>query len=142
MRVVGNFRQIKQQRENSNQHIELHLDKVEYITHRKDGKYYQPFDFVDELETPMVITGDCLALANSRHVEEGEYAYRVFDKNGEEYELNEDKHLTLTVAYDFDADTTILTSASYTVTVPNEEFKQIKNDRSQAKKLKKGRKSR
>lgn len=142
MKLVGNIRQIKHNRDSNNQEVELHLDKVEYITHKKDGKYYQPFDFVDELDTPLVITGDCLALASTKHVAEGENAFLVFEKTGDDYELNENKHLSITVAYDYDADTTILTSATYTVTVPNEEFKQIKSDRSEARKKKKGRKSR
>lgn len=138
MRVVGNIRQIKQHRDSSNQHIELHLDKVEYITHRKDGKYYQPFDFVEELDTPLVITGDCLALANSKHVADGENSFNVFDKAVDNYELNENKQLELTVAYDFDADTTLVTSATYTVTVSNEEFTQLKSNRNKARKQKKG----
>lgn len=141
MKVVGNIRQIKQQRDSNNQQVELHLDKVEYITHRKDGKYYQPFDFVEELDTPLVITSDCLALASSKHVEEGEYSFHVFDKAGDNYELNENKQLALTVAHDFDSDTTLVTSATYTVTVSNQEFTQLKSDRNKARKQKKGRKS-
>ena len=141
MRVVGNIRLIKPQRDSQNEQIELHLDKVEYITLRKDGKYYQPFDFVEELDTPLVITGDCLALANSKHIAEGEYAFQVFDKAGDAYALNENKQLALTVAHDFDSDTTLVTAATYTVTVSNEEFKQLKSESSKARKQKKGRKS-
>ena len=142
MKLVGNIRQIKQHRDSGNREIELHLGNIEYITHRKDGKYYQPFDFVDELDSPIVITGDCLALADSRHVAEGENIFRVFDKTGDDYVLNENKQLSLTLAYDFDTDTTILASATYTVTLPNEEFKQLKSERSKARKKNKGRKSR
>ena len=141
MKLVGNIRQIKQHRDSSNREIELHLDNIEYITHRKDGKYYQPFDFVDELDEPLIITGDCLALADSRHMADGENTFRVFDKTGEDYVLNENKHLSLTLAYDFDSDTTILASATYTVTIPNEDFKQLKSERSKARKKNKGRKS-
>lgn len=142
MRVVGNIRQIKQQRDTGNQEVALHLDKVEYITHRKDGKYYQPFDFVEELDTPLVITGDCLALAGAKHVTEGENAFVVFDKVAEDYVLNENKQLSLTVAHDFDSDTTLVTSATYIVTVSNEEFTQLKSARNKARKQSKSRKGR
>ncbi|WP_161888028.1 hypothetical protein [Pontibacter russatus] len=142
MKLVGNIRQLKQHRDSGNREIELHLDNIEYITHRKDGKYYQPFDFVDELDSPLVITGDCLALADSRHVTDGENTFRVFDKTGEDYVLNEHKQLSLTLAYDFDTDTTILATATYTVTLPNEEFKRLKSERSKARKKNKGRKNR
>lgn len=141
MRLTGNIRQIKNSRDSRNSDVAVYITTVEYITHKKDGKYFQPFDFVEELDTPLVITGDCLALSNQKHVEEGEYGFDVYDKTGDEYELNENKHLSLTVDYDYDANVTILTSASYTVTVSNEEFKQIKDDRNRARKLKKGRKS-
>ena len=141
MKLVGNIRQIKQHRDSSNREIELHLDNIEYITHRKDGKYYQPFDFVDELDEPLIITGDCLALADPKHVADGENTFRVFDRMGDDYVLNENKYLSLTLAYDFDSDTTILASATYTVTIPNEDFKQLKSERSKARKKNKGRKS-
>ena len=142
MRVVGNIRQIKQQRDTSNQEVALHLDKVEYITHRKDGKYYQPFDFVEELDTPLVITGDCLALAGAKHVKEGENSFVLFDKVADDYVLNENKQLALTVAHDFDSDTTLVTSATYIVTVSNEEFTQLKSARNKARKQTKSRKGR
>ena len=142
MKLEGNIRQIKNNRDSRNNDVAVHINSVEYITHRKDGKYYQPFDFVEELDTPFVITGDCLALASTKHVEEGEYEFNVYDKTGEEYVLNENKHLSLTLDYDYDANITILTSASYTVTVSDEEFKQIKTDRSKARKQKNSRKNR
>lgn len=138
MKLVGNIRQIKQHRDSNNEQVELHVDKVEYITHKKDGKYYQPFDFVEELDTPLVITGDCLALASTKHIAEGENFFVVFDKVGGGYELNGNKQLALTVAHDFESDTTLVTSATYTVTVSNEEFTQLKSDRSKARKQKKG----
>ena len=142
MRLTGNIRQIKNSRDSRNSDIAIHINTIEYITHKKDGKYFQTFDFVEELDTPLIITGDCLALSNKKHVEEGEYEFEVYDKTGDDYELNENKHLSLTVDYDYDANVTILTSATYTVTVSNEEFKEIKSERSKARKLKKGRKSR
>lgn len=138
MRLTGNIRQIKNTRDSRNSDVAVHINTIEYITPKKDGKYYQDFDFVDELDTPLVITGDCLALIHSKQIEEGEYEFHVFDKTDEDYERNENKHLSLTVTYDYDANVTILTSASYVVTVTNEEFKQIKTDRSKARKQKKG----
>lgn len=142
MRLTGNIHQIKNSRDSSNRDIAVHINTVEYVTQKKDGRYYQAFDFVEELDTPLVITGDCLALIPSKHAAEGEYAFNVFDKTGEDYALNENKHLSLTVAYDYDMDIAILTSASYVITVSNEEFTQIKSERSKARKQKKGRKSR
>ncbi|WP_162054227.1 hypothetical protein [Pontibacter pamirensis] len=145
MRVTGNIRQIKNSRDSRNKDIAVHINTVEYITQKKDGKYYQAFDFVDELDIPLVITGDCLALTNSKQSAEGEYEFQVFDTTEEDdYELNENKHLALTLDYDFDAEVAILTSATYTITVSNEDFKQIKSERSKARKQKqgKGRKNR
>ncbi|GHA80799.1 hypothetical protein [Pontibacter akesuensis] len=138
MRLKGNLSQIKNSRDNQNVDVELYIDKIEYITNKKDGRYTQPFEFVDELDTPLVLTGDCLARVQDKHLEEGEFAYQVYDKVEGEYVLNPDKYLELTVAYDFDADLTILTAAYYTVTVSNEEFKDIKAERSKEKKQKKG----
>lgn len=134
MRLTGNIQHIKAKRDSANIGIEIHLDKIEYVTHRKDGKYYQPFDFEDILDTPLVITGDCLARISSKQLEEGEYEFQVYDKVGEEYVLNPNKELALTITYDFDSDLTILTEVYYTVTVSNDEFKQLKSDRSKAKK--------
>lgn len=142
MKLEGNIRQIKNNRDSRNHDVAVHINSVEYVTHRKDGKYYQPFDYVDELTTPLIITGDCLALTHSKHLEMGEYEFKVFDKVGEEYELNENKHLSLTLDYDYDVNITILTSATYSVIVSDEEFKQIKTDRSKARKQKKSRKNR
>jgi hypothetical protein len=138
MKLTGNLADIKQKRDTKNQGIEIEVDQVEYITHKKDGKYYQPFEFLDELSTPLVITGDCLSRTNNNHLEEGEYEFHVFDKEADEYVLNENKSLFVTTAYDYDDQLTILSSVTYTVTVSNEEFKQIKTDRYKANKPKKG----
>ncbi|GAB3528384.1 hypothetical protein GCM10027443_06190 [Pontibacter brevis] len=138
MKLTGNIRQIRNSRDSRNSDVAVHLNTVEYITHKKDGKYYQPFDFVDELDTPLILTGDCLSLANAKQVAEGEYEFNVYDKVGDEYEFNENKLLTLTLDYDYDAGITILTEATYTVTVSNEEFKQIKDERNKARKKKQG----
>lgn len=134
MRLKGNIQDIKGKRDSNNKGIEIHLDKIEYITHRKDGKYYQPFDLVVDLDVPLVITGDCLARVSSKQLEEGEYEFQVYDKVGDDYVLNPNKELALTITYDYDADLTILTEVYYTVTVSNEEFKQIKAERQKARK--------
>ncbi|GAB3812074.1 hypothetical protein [Pontibacter rugosus] len=138
MKLQGNILDIKNTRDSKNLGIEIHLDKIEYITNKKDGRYNQPFDFIDELETPMVITGDCLARINNKHLQDGEYDFQVYDKVGEEYVLNPDKFLSVLITYDFEADITILTSVEYSVTVTNEEFKQIKAERSKEKKQLRG----
>jgi hypothetical protein len=142
MRLSGNLQDIKRTRDDANSTIEIQIDKIEYVTYKKDGRFFQPFDFVDELDSPLVITGDCLARTDNKHLEEGEHEFQVYDKIGEEYTLNPDKMLYLTTAYDFDVDITILTDLEYTVTVPNEDFQQIKKDRSIEKKAQKGRRNR
>lgn len=136
MRLKGNIQDIKAKRDSNNKGIEIHLDKIEYITQKKDGKYYQPFDLVVDLAEPVVITGDCLARIPNKHLEEGEYEFEVYDKEGEEYVLNPDKELALTVTYDFDADLNILTEVYYTVTISNEEFKVLKAEQHKARKTK------
>ncbi|WP_242917743.1 hypothetical protein [Pontibacter liquoris] len=138
MKLTGNITAIKQKRDNSNQDIALAINKIAYVTHKKDGKYYQPFEFEDELPAPLVITGDCLARIPNTYLEEGEYEFQVFDKTGDAYVLNENKALAITTAYDFDEQLTILSSVSYVVTISNEEFKQLKTDRAKAGKSKKG----
>ena len=142
MRLKGDLQRIKTKRDDGNHDIELHIDKIEYVTYKKDGRFYQPFDFVDEPDTPLTITGDQLARLTGKHLEEGEHEFLVYDKTDEGFEMNENKKLLLTTAYDFDADITILTSVEYVVTVSNEEFQQIKKDRSEEKKAKKGRSNR
>lgn len=138
MRLTGNIQDIKTSRDSKNKDIALHINKIEYITHKKDGRFFQPFDYEDELETPLVITGDCLSRIDNKHLEEGEYEFKVYDKVGDDYELNESKQLSIETAYDYDEDVTILRSIYYTVTVSNEEFKQIKTERGKAKAAKKG----
>lgn len=140
MKLTGNILDIKQKRDSRHQDIALEINRIEYVTHKKDGRYYQPFEFVDELEKPLVITGDCLSRINNNHLEEGEYEFNVFDKAGDDYVLNENKFLSITTAYDYDDQLMILSSVLYTVTVTNEEFKQIKTDRYKATKGKSGKK--
>lgn len=139
MRLSGNLQDIKRNREDANSNIQIQVDKIEYITYKKDGRFYQPFDYMDELDTPLTITGDCLARTDNKHLEEGEHEFLVYDKVGDEYVLNPDKQLHLTTAYDFDADITILTSLEYSVTLPNDEFLELKKARNNEKKGKKRR---
>jgi hypothetical protein len=135
MALTGNILDITTKRDNRHQAIALEVDEVEYITSRKDGHYFQDFDYVDVLTSPLVITGDCLARAADRSLDQGEYAFQVFDKTGEEYVLNPQKHLVVSLEYVEEDDLTILTSVYYTVTVTNEEFQQIKRDKNKEKML-------
>jgi len=137
MKLTGNLQDIKTKRDTNNKGIEVQVDRVEYITHKKDGKYYQPFELIEDLQTPLVITGDCLARVPNKFLEEGESEYAVYDKVEDDYVLNPDKKLALTITYDFDSDLTILTEAYYTVTISNDEFKDLKT---RLGKLKKGKK--
>jgi hypothetical protein len=137
MTLTGNILDITTKRDSRHQDIALQVDKVEYITSRKDGHFFQDFDFVDTLDSPLVLTGDCLARVDNKKEEPGEYEFKVFDKAGEEYVLNDRKHLLITMEYIEEDDLTILTSVSYAVTVSNEEFQQIKRDKNKEKMLKK-----
>jgi hypothetical protein len=129
MKLLGDIRRIKNRRDSLNQDIEIHLDKIEYITHKKDGRYFQPFEFIDQLDSPLVITGDCLSRSDDKYLEEGEHAFKVYDKAGDTYALNPNKHLSVILEHDFDTAETILTSLTYSVTVSNEEFKQLQSHR-------------
>ncbi|AKQ45140.1 hypothetical protein TH63_05020 [Rufibacter radiotolerans] len=136
MKVVGNIKSITPQRSSKKQAIELHIDRVEYVTSKKDGRYYQDFNYIDDLDTPLVITGDCLALSTDKKLDEDEYEFHVYDKVGEEYVLNKDKYLFLSMAYDFDEDQHILSEVDYTITLPPDEFDQFKKERENEKALK------
>lgn len=133
MKLIGDIKKITTKRDSKHQGIELHIDRIEYLTHKKDGRYFQAFDYEDELEIPLVITGDRLSLKNLKPLEEGEYEYNVFDKVGEDYKLNENIQLELTLAYDFEEDLTILTTGYYGVTIPPKEFEQLKKEREKEK---------
>jgi hypothetical protein len=134
MELKGNILRIKNKRDNQHRDIEIHVDKIEYITHKKDGRFYQAFDYVDILDTPLIITGDCLSRAPKTDFEAEDYVFHVFDKIGDTYILNENKRLVLTLVYVEEAEQTILNTGTYSVTVSNEEFDQIKRDRSKEKK--------
>jgi hypothetical protein len=142
MKLTGDLNKITTKRNTNNQGIELHLDKIEYLTQKKDGRDFQTFDYEDELEPPLVITGDRLALKHQKPLEEGELEFNVFDKVGEEYVLNENIQLELTVAYNPEEGMTILSSGYYAVTIPPKDFEQLKMEREKEKAFKnrKGRK--
>ncbi|OKL38725.1 hypothetical protein [Pontibacter flavimaris] len=134
MKLIGNINDIKYSRENKNQDTALHISKVEYITHKKDGRFFQPFDLEVELTEPIVITGDRLARIQNPLLEKGEYEFEVYDIVDNAYVLNPEKQLSLSIEYDFDLDVTILSSLYYTVTVSNEEFKELKAEHIKQKK--------
>ena len=139
MKLIGDILRIKNKRDDQHRDIEIHIDQIEYITHKKDGRFFQPFDFIDDLDAPVVITGDYLARAPKNDFEEEDYVFKVYDKIGEDYILSENKNLVLTLIYVEEAEQTILNSGTYSITVSNDEFNQIKRERSQEKKLNKGR---
>jgi hypothetical protein len=136
MKVVGNIKSITPQRSTKKKAIELHIDRVEYVTSKKDGRYFQDFNYIEDLDTPLVLTGDCLALSTDKKLEEGEYEFQVYDTKGEEYVLNKDKYLYLNMVYDFDEDQDILSEVDYTVTLAPEVFDQYKKERENEKALK------
>ncbi|ALI97765.1 hypothetical protein [Rufibacter tibetensis] len=142
MKVIGNVLDITTTRDSRHKDVEVYLDSIEYLTSKKDGRYYQDFEYLEELETPLVITGDCLARVSGKKPDDGEYEFKVFDKEGEEYVHNPNKQLFLTLEYDFDENLTILSSAYYSVSMPNEEFTKFKTEREKEKSRKnwKGRK--
>ena len=133
MKLTGDIRRIKTNRDDRNRDIEIQIEKVEYLTHKKDGRYFQAFDFEDTLEAPLVITGDCLALKPGKPAAEGEYEFNVYDQTEEGYVLNPDKELTLTIFYDFEEDLIILNGLYYSVTLPPKEFEQLKKEREKEK---------
>jgi len=138
MKVIGNISQIKNTRNSQLQDIEVYVDQISYITHKKDGRFYQSFEYVDTLDSPLIITGDCLSLAPNPDFEEEDFNFYVFDKTGDVYTMNENKRLILTLVYAEEAEQIILNTGTYTVTVPNEEFEQIRKERSKNKKLYQG----
>jgi len=137
MKLIGDILRIKNQRDSRNQDIEIQVDQISYLTHKKDGRFFQPFEFEDVLDTPLIITGDCLSRAPNTDFEEEDYSFHVFDKTNDTYTLNPTKQLSLTLVYAEEAEQTILSTGTYSITVSNEEFAQIKRDRSKDKKLNK-----
>jgi hypothetical protein len=140
MRLVGNISDIKHKRDSKNAGIEVYISKIEYITHKKDGKYFQPFDYEVELDTPIVITGDCLAQTSNSQPKEGDYEFEVYEKVDDDYVLNPDKQLSLTTSFVEEAGLVVLTSVYYTVTVSNAEFQELKRKGHKERVAKKGKK--
>jgi hypothetical protein len=138
MRLTGNINNIKQKRDSEHKDVAIEINKIEYVTYKKDGKYHQPFDFVYELETPLIITGDRLAKKDTKHLEEGELEFTVYDVEDDTYVLNPDKQLAVTTAYDYDLDVNLLTFVNYTVVISNEAFQQLKSEIAKAKRQHKG----
>lgn len=138
MKLTGNILDVKNKRDDRNAGIALEIDKIEYVTYKKDGKYFQPFDLVEELETPLVITGDRLARKTDKHLQEGEYDFKVYDKEGDDFVLNENKMLSVLLVYEEEEQQNILSSIEYSVTVSNEEFKQLKLASHKERSAKKG----
>lgn len=138
MKVVGNLKNITKNRDSNNRDVEVHVNQVEYLTSKKDGKYFQDFDYVDVLESPLVITGDCLALRTDKKLDEGEVQYHMYDLEGDEYVRNENKLLWLTMAYDFEDDVSILTEVTYSVMLTDDAFRELKKTKEREKMAQKG----
>lgn len=138
MKLTGNILNVKNKRDDRQAGIALEVDKIEYITYKKDGKYFQPFNLEVELEEPIIITGDRLARREDKHLPEGEYDFDVYDKEGEEYVLNENKFLSVLLVYDEDEQEHFLSSVEYHETVSNEEFKVLKEEQHKLRHAKKG----
>ncbi|MBD1395728.1 hypothetical protein H9Q13_00995 [Pontibacter sp. JH31] len=138
MKLTGNILNVKNKRDDRHAGITLEIDKIEYITHKKDGKYYQPFDLMVELDEPVTLTGDCLARKEDKNLPEGEYDFLVYDKEGDDYVLNENKFLSVLLVYDDEEHEHILSSVEYTITVPNDEFKVLKEEQHKLRASKKG----
>ncbi|WP_192821307.1 hypothetical protein [Rufibacter sp. LB8] len=135
MKIVGNIQAITPNRSSKNKNVELHIDRVEYLTQKKDGRYYQDFDYIDDLDSPLVITGDFLALATDKKLPEGELAFKVYDLVEGEYVHNPQKYLAITLFYDFDENQTILSEVDYVITLDRETFEQLMAAREKEKGL-------
>ncbi|MBA9077181.1 MULTISPECIES: hypothetical protein [Rufibacter] len=142
MKAVGNIKAITQQRSSKLANVEIHISSVQYVTSKKDGRYFQDYAYEEELETPLVITGDCLARADKNKQPEGDFEFNVYDKVDGEYVLNENKRLEVTVVYDFEEDVTIISALDYTVTLPPAEFEQFRKEREKEKGFKQTKTSR
>lgn len=139
MTLTGDILSITNKRDSRHRDIQLLVDKVEYITSRKDGHFFQDFEYVEELDAPLLITGDCLARDDKKYAEPGEYIFWVFDKVGQEYVRNDRKQLVITLEHIAEEDLTILSSVNYSITVSNAEFNQIKKEKNKEKMVKKRR---
>src|SRR6478735_5180079 len=104
MKLTGDIRKIGTKRDDKFQDIKLEINRIEYLTHKKDGHYFQAFDYEINLEEPLEITGDCLARKHAKPGPDGELEFLVYDKADGEYVLNENKTLELEIAFDFEED--------------------------------------
>src|SRR5687768_757267 len=104
MKLTGDIRKITTTRSSKHQDIVLEIDTIEYLTHKKDGRYFQAFNYEDEPDAPLIITGDRLARKKIKPTEEGEYEFHVYDLVDGEYILNENLDLEVQIEYDFDED--------------------------------------
>ncbi|MBK0402767.1 hypothetical protein I5M27_07200 [Adhaeribacter sp. BT258] len=136
MKLTGDIRKIGTKREDKFQDIVLEINRLEYITHKKDGNYFQAFDLEVELEKPLIITGDRLAKKNIKPSEEGEILFDVYDKAGDAYVLNKNLELEIIVAYDSDEDLLILSSVYYAEMLPPKEFEAFKKEYEKTKAFK------
>ena len=127
MKLTGDLRKIGTKRDSKFQDISLQIKKVEYLTYKKDGHYFQAFDYEVELEEPVIITGDRLARKNLK-LPEGELHFEVYDKQGDEYVLNENVKLEVELEYDFEEDVLLLTSVYYAVTLAPKDFEFLKKE--------------
>ena len=127
MKLTGDLRKIGTKRDSKFQDISLQIKKVEYLTYKKDGHYFQAFDYEVELEEPVIITGDRLARKNLK-LPEGELHFEVYDKQGGEYVLNENVKLEVELEYDFEEDVLLLTSVYYAVTLAPKDFEFLKKE--------------
>jgi hypothetical protein len=138
MKLTGDLLRVKTKRENKNADIRLEIDEVEYITHKKDGRFFQPFDHVAQLNPPLFITGDCLSRAPAADFDDEDYRFFVYEKEGETYVQNPDKRLVVTIVQVEETGETLLHSGTYTVTISNDAFEDIKRESYRSKKPKKG----
>jgi len=133
MKLNGDIRKIGMKRDSKFQDISVEIDKVEYLTHKKDGRYFQAFDYEVELETPLIITGDRLAKKNQKPMEEGELEFLVYDIVNGEYVLNENVQLEVITAFDFEENLLILSWGYYGITIPPKEFEALKKEHEKLK---------
>ncbi len=140
MKLTGNLLNVKSKRDDRNASITVTVDKIEYITYKKDGKYYQPFNLEVALDEPLTITGDRLARRPDKHLQEGEYDFDVYDLEDGEYVLNENKFLSVLLMYDEEEQEHFMSSVEYQETVSGEEFKRLKEEQHKLRHGKKGKK--
>lgn len=140
MKLTGNLLNVKTKRDDRNADITVVVDKIEYITYKKDGKYYQPFNLEVALNEPLAITGDRLARRPDKHLQEGECDFDVYDVEDGEYVLNEHKFLSVLLVYDEEEQEHFMSSVEYQETVSGEEFKRLKEEQHKLRHGKKGKK--